>query len=238
MALPGTARAAEITVFAAASLKEALEEVSGAFAAATGHDTVLAFAGSSALARQIAQGAPADVFVSANTAWMTDLENKGLIEPGTRSDFLGNRLILIAHGAQAEDTAPEDLPALLGNRRLAMALVDAVPAGIYGRQALEALGLWQALAPQIAQADNARAALALVALGAAPFGIVYATDAAAEPRVSTVATFPDDSHAPIVYPAAIVAGHGAPPARAFLGYLTGAEAAAVFQRHGFTVLGG
>ncbi len=228
----GPALADRITVFAAASLKTAMDRLAALYEDATGGRVTVALAGSSALARQIQQGAPADVFVSANADWMDRLEADGLLVPGSRRDLLGNRLVLVApDGAAPLD--PADLPAALGEGRLAMALVEAVPAGIYGRAALESLGLWQALGPRVAQADNVRAALALVATGAAPYGVVYATDAAAEPRVEVVATFPDDSHPPIVYPAALV-GEGGAEAAAFLDWLGEGEAGAVFADLGFT----
>jgi molybdate transport system substrate-binding protein len=233
--VPAAASAERITVFAAASLGTALREVEARFEAATGHDLVVSLAGSSALARQIAAGAPADVFVSASPDWMDALEAEGLIAEGTRFDLIGNRLVLAAHGTE---TAPVeigpglDLAALLGEGRLAMALVDAVPAGVYGKAALVHFGLWEEVAPRVAQTDNVRAALALVATGEAPFGIVYATDAAAEAGVRVAATFPEESHPPIVYPAAAVAG--SETATAFLDWLRGAEARSVFEAHGFT----
>ena len=231
-----SARADDLLVFAAASLKTALEEIAALWTAKTGEEITLSFAGSSALARQIERGAPADAFISANRDWMDALEAAGWIAADTRIDLVGNRLVLIAHGSGAPPVAlgPEtDLAGLLGEGRLAMALVDAVPAGIYGRAALAALGLWEAAAPKVAQADNARAALALVATGAVPFGIVYATDAAAEDRVSVVATFPAATHPSIVYPAGAVAGGAVARARAFLAFLGGAEARSAFARHGF-----
>ena len=234
-AAPATAET--VTVFAAASLTTALAEIEPAFEAATGHDLVLSLAGSSALARQIEQGAPADIFISASTDWLDHLEGLGLLEPGTRRDLLGNRLVLVAHGsAPAVRIGPDlDLPGLLGDGRLAMALVEAVPAGIYGKAALTSLGLWEAVAPQVAQSDNVRAALALVALGEAPLGIVYATDAVAEPRVSVIGTFPEDSHPPIVYPVADLANRDTAAEAAFLAFLAGPEARAALERQGFTV---
>jgi len=166
------------------------------------------------------------------------LDADGLLAPGTRRDLLGNRLVLIAPGADAAPVALEDLSAALGEGgHLAMALVDAVPAGIYGKAALAHLGLWDAVAPRVAQADNVRAALALVATGEAPLGIVYATDANAEPRVSVVARFPEDSHPPITYPVAAIAGHDDDATRAFLGWLGSAQAQAVFVDEGFTLAG-
>ena len=238
-AMASPAAADEVTVFAAASLADALAEVEAGFEAATGHAVTVVAAGSSALARQIREGAPADVFVSASTDWMDAVEADGLVEPGTRVDLLGNRLVLVAAGTGAApvDIGPGlDLAALLGDGRLAMALVDAVPAGVYGKAALETLGLWEAVEGQVAQADNVRAALAFVATGEAPFGIVYATDAVAEPRVSVVGTFPEDSHPPIIYPAAALAGRVGPAEAAFMAFLRGPEARAAFLRQGFSVL--
>ncbi len=228
--------AAEVTVFAAASLKSAMDELAPLYEAETGEEVTVALAGSSALARQIEAGAPADLFVSANEGWMDALEEEGLIRPESRIDLLGNSLVLIAPGPEAPllRIGPDmQLAHALGEGRLAMALVDAVPAGIYGRAALEALGQWQDVAPRVAQTDNVRAALALVATGAARLGIVYATDAAVEPRVSVVGTFPADTHPPIVYPAAVIAGGDEDAARAFLDWLAGAEARAIFAEQGF-----
>jgi molybdate transport system substrate-binding protein len=237
--VPNRATAETITVFAAASLSNALAEIETGFEAATGHDVVVSLAGSSALARQIQQGAPADIFISASTDWMDVVEADGMIEPGTRLDLLGNSIVLVASDAEAElvDLGPEtDLAALLGDGRLAMALVDSVPAGIYGKAALETLGLWDSVAAQVAQADNVRAALSFVASGEAPFGIVYATDAAAEDDVTIVATFPADTHPPIVYPVADLATRDVPAETQFLDYLRGPEARAAFERQGFAVL--
>ncbi|WP_353473354.1 molybdate ABC transporter substrate-binding protein [Salipiger sp. H15] len=237
--LPLAAQAEEVVVFAAASLKNAMDEIAPAFEAGTGHEVTVSLAGSSALARQIQQGAPADIFISANEEWMDALDEDGLVREGTRGDLLRNSIVLIAHG---KDAAPVeigpglDLPALLDGGHLAMALVDAVPAGIYGKAALESLGLWDSAAPQVAQADNVRAALTLVSTGEAPLGIVYATDAAADEGVSVIGTFPKDSHPPIVYPAAGLAGRDTPAAAAFLDYLHGPEARAAFEAQGFVVV--
>ncbi|MAM63327.1 molybdate ABC transporter substrate-binding protein [Maritimibacter sp. UBA3975] len=236
--LPLTAGAGQITVFAAASLGEVLEDVSAEFEAATGHDVVLSFAGSSVLARQIAQGAPADLFISANRAWIDNLIENGAIDPDSEVEVLRNDLVLIAPGRPKPITlGPDtDLAAQLGDGVLAMALVEAVPAGIYGKAALEALALWPQVASRVAQADNVRAALALVATGEAPLGIVYATDARAEPRVGVLATFPADSHPPIVYPAAATTSSGNPVNQEFLAFLTGPEARAIFTAAGFGVI--
>lgn len=242
--LAGPAASAEITVFAAASVAPALEEAAAPWARETGHAVTVAPAASSALARQIAQGAPADLFVSASSEWIDWLAARGLVAENTRRPLMGNRLVLVGHGADGPTPvtlAPgDDIAARLGAEgRLAMALVAAVPAGIYGREALGWLGQWETLAPRVAQADNVRAALALVALGEAPLGIVYATDAAAEPRVHVVGTFPPESHAPIVYAGAAVAGSAAPEAAAeLLDWLGGEAAADVFAAHGFSPAAG
>ncbi|MGE0233705.1 MAG: molybdate ABC transporter substrate-binding protein [Flavobacteriaceae bacterium] len=233
------AQAGEILVFAAASTRTALEEIGARWRESTGNEAVFSFAGSSALARQIEQGAPANVFISASADWMDRLQKKNLVRPGSRIDLLGNTLVLIAHGANARPVriAPDfDLAAMLGNGHLAMALVDSVPAGIYGKAALQSLGVWEKIAPRVAQADNVRAALALVSSGEAPFGIVYATDAAVSDQVTVVGRFPAGSHPPIVYPAAVLAGRDDAFAEAFMEFLQGDAAAAAFARQGFEVL--
>ncbi|MFC3675433.1 molybdate ABC transporter substrate-binding protein [Ferrovibrio xuzhouensis] len=235
------AHAADLLVFAAASLKNALAEVDAGWAGtargkAAGVKT--SFAGSSALARQIEAGAPADLFISADLDWMDYLQKEDLVKTATRGTLLGNAIVLVA----PQDGGPAsariaDLPALLGkDARLAMADTRAVPAGKYGKAALEHLKLWDGVSGRIAQAENVRAALALVARGEAPFGIVYATDAAAEPKVRVVARFPAGSHPPILYPAAVLAASTNPAAAAYLDYLHGPAAAAIFARNGFTVL--
>ncbi len=228
---------AQITVFAASSTKTALDEAAAGYLAETGQAATLSYAGSSALARQIQLGAPADVFISANPGWMDVLQQDGLIAPASRLDLLTNRLVLIAHGADAAplDLETADLGALLGEGRLAMALVDAVPAGIYGKAALTALGQWPSVASKVAQAANVRAALALVASGEAPLGVVYATDARASSNVTVVAAFPEGSHPPVLYPAAVVSGGNAAEAGAFLDYLRSPAGRGIFLRHGFGV---
>lgn len=236
-AAPGFA-ADGLTVFAAASLKNAMDEVAAGFERETGHAVAVSLAGSSALARQIRYGAPADIFISANPGWMDSLERDGVIDPASRFDLLGNALVLIAHGrdaAKVEIAPGMDIAAMLGGGRLAMTLVDAVPAGLYGKAALGSLGVWEAVAPKVAQADNARAALALVSSGEAPFGIVYATDAAADDNVTVAGAFPADSHPPIVYPAAAVAASRNPLNGRFLAWLRGPAARAAFERQGFAV---
>jgi molybdate transport system substrate-binding protein len=237
---PGPSAAGEVTVFAASSMTNALGAIAERFEADTGHELTLSLAGSSALARQIRQGAPADVFISANPGWMDALEADGLIAAGTRFDLVSNALVLIAAGADPArvEIGPElDLAGLLGDGPLAMALVDAVPAGIYGRTALENLGLWTEVAPRVAQTGNVRAALALVALGEAPYGIVYATDARAEDDVTVVGRFPPDTHPPIVYPVAGIVGRTGPAATDFLSYLRGPVARAALAGEGFAMAG-
>lgn len=228
------ALADDITVFAAASMKTALDEIAARHEAATGDRVTLSYAGSNALAMQIRAGAPADIYISAAPRWMAAVADAGAV--AEQVDLVGNTLVLIAHAPGAGDGAPalRDLPVLLAGGHLAMAMVDAVPAGIYGKQALTRLGLWDQVAADVAQADNVRAALRLVALGEAPYGVVYASDAAVEPGVHVVGRFPPDSHDPIVYPAALLNGAG-PGARAFFDTLQGAGAAATFAANGFTV---
>ena len=235
IAAPRAWAAPDVLVFAAASLKTALDDVARGWQAETGAKPTLSYAATSTLARQILRGAPADIFVSANRDWMDALEQDGLIRRETRRDLLGNRLVLIGHGRNRPAMKIGDLPGRLGSGRLAMALTDAVPAGMYGRQALRTLGVWDKVAGRVVQADNVRAALAFVARGEAPFGIVYATDAAASDRVSTVAAFPASSHRPIVYPAALTTGRANGKAESFYAHLFSAAARPLFERQGFTV---
>ena len=235
--LTASAALADVTVFAAASLKTALDEIGAAYSDATGTTVTLVYGGSPAMARQIEAGAPADIFLSASVAWMDDLAGKGLIRMDSRRDLLGNRLVLVAHGDADPITldGTTDLVALLNGGRLSMAMVDSVPAGQYGAEALRTLGLWDQVQDRLAQSENVRAALQLVALGEAPLGIVYASDAVAEPGVTVVATFPEESHSPITYPAALTAAAGA-DAQAFLDHLAGPEATAIFTANGFLPL--
>ncbi len=233
------ASAQDVMIFAAASLKTALDGVAAAWSAETGGEAVVSYAASSALARQIEAGAPADVFISADLDWMDYLASWGLIDPDTRRTLLSNRIVLIAAGTDAPpvEIAPGfGLAALLGEGRLAMADVDAVPAGRYGKAALETLGVWGNVESRIAETENVRAALAFVALGEAPYGIVYATDANAEDNVTIVGTFPEDSHPPIRYPVALTADTANPAAADFLEFLGAAPARALLEAQGFTVL--
>lgn len=236
---PLRAAADDVTVFAAASLTNALDRVAEAWTAETGHRAVMSYAGSSALARQIQEGAPADIFISASVDWMDAIEKSGDLRKGTRRDILGNTLVLIAHGRDAAPVTIDanlDLVGLLAGGRLSMALVDAVPAGVYGKSALTALGLWDRVEPLVAQSDNVRAALAFVAQGEAPLGIVYATDAVVADNVTIIGTFPEGSHAPITYPAGITAQGDSAVAGAFLDYLTSDTARGIWAEFGFGVL--
>jgi molybdate transport system substrate-binding protein len=229
-----------VTIFAAASLKNALEGAAKAYEKQTGDKIVISFAGSSALAKQIEQAAPADIFISADLDWMDYVEKKKLIKEGTRFNLLGNSLVLIAPASSTTDIkiAPGfPLAQTLGENRIAMANVKSVPAGKYGSAALEKLGVWKDVEPKVAQADNVRAALALVAQGEAPFGIVYKSDAAAETKVKVVDTFPEDSHPPIIYPIAVLnSAKDADAAGKFITFLKTSEGQAFFTKQGFTFL--
>ena len=234
------AQAAEVTVFAAASLKTALDEIATGWQAESGNGAVLSYGGRSALAKQIMEGAPADVFISAAPEWMDAVAEAGLIVPESRVDLLGNTLVLIAHGPGVAPVALDgstDLAGMLAGGRLSMAMVSSVPAGQYGREALTSLGLWDSVKDSLAQSENVRAALKLVSLGEAPLGIVYGSDAIADAAtVSVVATFPAESHRPIICPAAVVAAGGKPEAQAFVDYLSSPVARVIFEAQGFTVL--
>ena len=227
------------TVFAAASLKNALDDA-GARWTAAGHPAAkLSFAASNVLEAQIEQGAPADLFFSADLDWMNKAQASGLIRPGTRVDLLANAIVLVApvDAATPVDIHPGfDLAKALGGGRLAMGNVAAVPAGKYGKAALESLGAWEGVKDHVAEAESVRAALAFVARGEAPLGIVYATDAAAEPKVKVVGTFPNGSHPPIVYPVAVTQASQNADALALLAFLRGPAAREAFVRQGFTVL--
>jgi molybdate transport system substrate-binding protein len=241
-ALAGPVRAAPpVTVFAAASLTDALRALGQDWAARGNPPPRLSFAASSALARQIAQGAPADLFLSADEPWMDYLQSRGLIAEDTRRSPVGNALVLIAPADRARPIAiarGTDLLALAGGGRIATGDPAHVPAGRYAQAALEWLGQWQALAPRLARADNVRAALLLVERGEAPLGIVYATDAAAARGVAVIGTFPAESHAPITYPFAVTRrAAGNAEARALHAFLAGPEAARTWQRFGFLLAG-
>jgi molybdate transport system substrate-binding protein len=223
-------------VLAAASLQGSLDEATRVWASQGHPAPVLSFAASSVLARQAAAGAPADVFISADEEWMDTLAGKTLIRPASRATLLRNSLVLIAPAASkvSLDARPGfPLVAALDGGKLALADPQGVPAGRYARQALETLGVWDQVSGRVAAGDNVRAALALVARGEAPLGIVYATDAIAEPKVRIVATFPDRSHTPITYPVAVLTTARNADAQALRDFLLSAQAQAIFRRHGF-----
>ena len=228
-----------VVVFAAASLKGPLDLIASDWKALTGTSVAVSYGGSSVLARQIEAGAPADLFLSANEDWMDVLDQAGLLRPDTRRDLLRNRLVLIAHGRAAAVTmsSATDPAVLVGDGPLAMALVDAVPAGIYGKAALTTLGLWDKVAAHVVQTDNVRAALSLVALGEAPFGIVYATDAMADPRVTIVADFNASTHPAILYPGAVIASTTHDKALDLIDYISSPAALQRFQAAGFDAAG-
>jgi molybdate transport system substrate-binding protein len=229
-----------VLVFAAASLKNALDEIAAGWTKSLGKAPPrISYAASSTLAKQIEQGAPADLFLSADLDWMDYLEKKSLIRPDTRINLLGNKIVLVAprDSSVALELKPGvDLAKAVKDSRLAIANVDAVPAGKYGKAALISIGAWESVKDKLAQAENVRAALLLVARGEASLGIVYSTDAVAEPNVRIVATFPDGSHPPIVYPAALTTAGKSANARNFLDHLHSAAARPVFERQGFAVL--
>lgn len=234
----GAARAAVVLVYAAASTTDAVKAVIAAYEPPPGVRVRASFASSSTLARQIDNGAPASLYISANTKWMDWLAARKRIVPGSRLDLLRNALVLIAPAKSNADIriAPGfDLAGALGDGRLALGDPDHVPAGIYAKQALTALGVWHAVARKTARAADVRAALALVQRGEAPFGVVYATDARATAKVRVVDRFPSASHAPIVYPLALVAGKDTTEARAFAAFLTSTRSRAIFAGFGFVV---
>lgn len=231
---PAKAQARPVTVFAAASLKEALDAVAAAYAAGGRPQPALVYAGSNQLARQIEQGAPADLFLSADEDWMDWAAHRHLISPASRIDLLGNRLVLIGPVGSAAVTLDQrlDLAALLKGGRLALPNPEAVPAGKYAKAALTKLGLFDAVKDRLAGTENVRVALTLVARGEAPLGIVYATDARAENKVAILSTFADDTHPRIIYPAALTS-KAQPDAARFFAFLTSATAREIFASRGF-----
>jgi molybdate transport system substrate-binding protein len=236
---PACAQGRDVLVFAAASLKNALDDNAAQWQRETGKKVVTSYAASNTLIKQIEQGAPADIFISADLDWMDYGQKKNLIKPDTRVNLLGNRIVLVApkDSTVSVNIQPGfDLAALLNGGRLAMGNVDAVPAGKYGKAALEKLGAWDGVKDKIAQAESVRAALLLVSRGEAPLGIVYQTDAASDPSVKVVGTFPESSHPPIIYPIALTKDSTNPDAKAFLNYLRSAAARPAFERQGFSVL--
>ena len=233
------AQSGKVLVFAAASLKTALDEINAQWQGRTGKRAVVSYAASSALAKQIEQGAPADIFISADLDWMEYLAERKLIRPETRSDLLSNRLVLIAPkgtNLQVEIKPGFPLASLLGQGYLALANTDAVPAGKYSKAALKALGVWEQVKDRIAQAENVRAALLLVSRGEAPLGIVYESDAVSDPSVVTVGILPDATHPRIIYPIALTSGSTSPDAGGFLDELKSPQARTIFEKQGFTML--
>ncbi len=236
---PARAQGGDVLVFAAASLKNALDAVNAQWTKETGKKASISYAASPALAKQIEQGAPAQMFIAADLDWMDYVAKKNLVKPDTRSNLLGNRIVLVAPKDKAQPIQIKpgfDLAKVLGEGRLAMANVDSVPAGKYGKAALEKLGAWASVSRKVAQAENVRAALLLVSRGEAPAGIVYQTDAAADPNVKIIGTFPENTHAPIIYPIALTANADHPDAAAFLAYVKSGKAKPLFEAQGFTVL--
>jgi len=234
-----SAQDAKLVVFAAASLKDALDEVNTAYRREKGQEITTSYAASPTLAKQIEAAAPADIFISADLDWMDYLAKKNLIQPETRANLLGNKLVLIAPADSPIKLgiAPNfPLAQALGNGRLATADPNGVPAGKYGKESLQALGVWSSVADKLAPAENVRAALLLVSRGEAPLGIVYRTDAVADKGVKILGAFPDDTHPPIIYPIAAVASSTNSGDANYVAYLRSPAAGAVFEKHGFTVL--
>ncbi|MBZ9763495.1 molybdate ABC transporter substrate-binding protein [Mesorhizobium sp. CA8] len=239
-AVPVALADGKVVVFAAASLKDALDAVNTACEPEVGEAATISYAASSALAKQIEGGAPADIFVSADLDWMRYLSDKKLTRPDTEVKLLGNQIVLVAPKDSTVETKIEkgfNLAKLIGDGKLAMGDFKAVPAGKYGKAALESLGVWSSVEGKVAQAENVRAALKLVSTGEASLGIVYATDAHAEKGVEVVGTFPEDSHPPIIYPIVQTADSKDKDAAAFLKCVESARAAELFKEQGFTVLG-
>jgi molybdate transport system substrate-binding protein len=236
---PAAAQSRDVLVFAAASLKNALDEIAGKWQADTGKKVAVSYAASNNLIKQIEQGAPADIFISADLDWMDYGQQKNLIKPDTRGNLLGNRIVLIAPKDSAVSLKVEqgfELASALKGGRLAMGNVDAVPAGKYGKAALEKLGAWEGVKDKIAQAESVRAALLLVSRGEAPLGVVYQTDAASDKGVKIIGAFPQDTHPPIIYPAALTKDSSNADAADFLKYIRSPAARPAFERQGFTVL--
>lgn len=229
---------AGLTVFAAASLKESLDAAASAYQKQAGVPVRVSYAASSALARQIEQGAPADVFFSADLEWMDYLQQRGKLDATTRRNLLGNQLVLVAPKAskvRVELKRPATFLAALGDGRLAVGQTQTVPAGKYAKASLESLSLWNGVKARLAESESVRAALMLVARGEAPLGIVYASDAKAEPAVRVVATFPEESHPPIIYPVAALRSPRSAQATQFVQWLASPAADAIFTRRGFAV---
>ena len=236
---PANSQENAVIVFSAGSTTNAVSDIATLFFQKKGIKAITSFASSSTLARQIEKGAPAQVYISANKKWMDYLEQQKMIESHTRFDLLSNRLVLIAPADSSVSiiTIKKDFPlaSLIGNGHMAMGDPDHVPSGIYGKQAMETLGVWEGIKEKVVRAKDVRAALVLVARGEVPVGQVYATDAAISDMVKIIGTFPEETHPPIVYPAAIIAGQDVPEARAFMAFLKSLDAKNIFEKYGFSV---
>lgn len=235
---PNAARADDLLIFAAASTRNAIDDIIAAYVAQGGDKIAASYASSSDLAKQVENGAPAGVYISADTKWADYLAERGLIAVDGRADLLGNRIVLVVpkgSGMTVDLTTPDSLAAALGDERLAMGDPDHVPAGRYGKAALESLGMWASVEDRLARAKDVRAALALVERGEVAAGIVYATDAAISDEVEVIATFPASSHPEIVYPVMLIAGQDSAAARRFYAFLAGPEAREAFVRYGFII---
>ncbi len=234
-----SAQTTPVTVFAAISLKDALEETAKAFTTSDGTEIRFSFASSATIAKQIENGAPADLFASADLSWMNYLVEKSRVKSATRTNLLGNRLVVVAPFAsplKELELTPEAFLKALGDGRLAMGDIKSVPAGVYGKSALEKLGLWSTVESHVAQTENVRSALLFADRGEVPLAIVYATDAKADPNVKIVANFPADSHEPIIYPFAVTSTAKGEGADRFLNFLKGPAGKAIFEKYGFPVL--
>ncbi len=237
------AQSPSVVVFAAASMKTALDAIAAKWQAESGKKSVISYASSAVLAKQIEQGGPSDIFISADQVWMDYLEKAKLIVPGTRRNLVANELVLIEPADQKTSLtiAPGfDLAGAAGSGKIAVCTINSCPGGIYAKQSFTNLGIWPSVEPKLAQADNIRNALLLVARGEARFGVVYATDAKAEPNVRVTGIFPGSSHEPIVYPAALVAASGGAPinpdAESFFTFLFKPGAGAILEGQGFTLV--
>lgn len=235
------AHADNVTIFAAASLQNAIDEVKVAYDATGNKDTIDAlYDSSSNLARQIEQGAPVDIFISANQSWMDYLQEKSLIDNSTRTNIVKNELALITYKDNVADykvdfPSPEFWAEALANTRIALGDPDHVPAGLYAKESFEKLGVWNTVEPKVAPAQNVRAALMLVEVKEADLGVVYSSDASISEKVKTVTVFPEDLHAPIEYPIAIMKDKSSAPVNGFYDYLLSPESAAIFKKYGFAV---
>lgn len=230
------AHAERLNVFAAASMKTALDQLSVAWKAKTNTDIIATYGSSATLAKQIEQAAPADLFISADLAWMDEIAAKNLIKTQSRRNLVGNTLVLVTAVGTQPAAKIADLALTLGEEKLALGEIKSVPAGKYAKAALDNLGLWTAVEPHVVMQDNVRAALALVARREAKLGIVYGSDAKSEPKVEVIATFPESSHGKIVYPAAVVLTSKNPDAQPFLDFLSSEDAQLIFRENGFTLL--